>query len=288
MAQLIALPDQRAPGTTAPNNWWVHNGSVDWTQKTHGFVKTITAHGSSVSSTLDPGQSGNIYTSSDGWKVRASSSKSQTWYSMHYFGATAGVNLNSLGDNQNINSGNKSCWLRDVTGFVCQINGAPTLNGDFGSSSDAANDTCGRTKNVSVYGVYSTTGKKTKIMKFTDRGFKLASVYPAWNSVVSGEWKNFGYGLSSSDASYVINNKLMLMGWVVRVAHEKHCGNKTKNMTFRLRYMIPLVNSGGNSFSLQETGYDWLLAMPPDTPLSQAVNGHAGTAGSAGPTLFVK
>lgn len=291
MAQLIALPDQRKPNNNvSPASWWVHTASIKWTGDSRSNVSTITAHGSSVSSTTNPGGSGSIYTSSDGFKAKVNSSSTNSFYSMHYFGATGGLSFSSLNDNQTASTSNKACFIRDVTGFICEVNGAPTINGDFGSSGDSANDNCGVTRNISVYGVYVTPSRKTKILKFTDRGSKVHTSYINWNSTLTGSWQKFGYVLNSSDASLVVNSKLMLMGWVFRVEHKKTCGggNKNKNMAFRLRYTIPLISSAGTSFSLQETGYPWQLVMPPDTPLSTAVNGLGGTAGSAGPGLFVK
>ena len=275
MAQLVVIPDRRKPGSNEkPNSWMGHDGTIKWTQDGRSEVdKITTSTGHSFSKNISVGIQGSIYASSKGFSVRVQSKTDTEFHSYHYFGDTGGLTLSDLKPNQTVNGSNKACHVRDVTGFFCEINGKNTIDGDYGPSNDSANDGCGTTKNMRVFGIYIDSYKKTHIYQMTERGSKVQSGYHTWSSTIPGSWTRFGYFLPAADAQAVIDKKLMLVGWVIGVTHKKVCGNKQKNMTGRLRYMTPLVASDPSSISLQESGYPWQIVMPPTTTADKATRG---------------
>lgn len=288
MAELVVVPDQRVPGTSdLPNNWLSHDGTVKWTPDNRSNVTTITdSNGEASSSSINPGPNGSIYASSSGWSARVASSAEQDYRSNHYFGSTGGLSFGNLNSGQMVSGSNRSCWLRDVTGFFCQVSGAPTINNDYGSSGDSANDGCGKTKFFRIYGVYIDSNKNTHIYEMT-KGRKVQSSFYTYTDWAPSAWTKFGYVLTNSDAEKVIDKKLMLGGWCLGVVHRKDCGgNKvSKNMTARLRYMTPIVTSRADNYSQQEFGYPWQIAMPPDTTADKATGGWNG---SSPPPMYTK
>jgi phage anti-repressor protein len=287
MAQLVALPDQRKPSSnTKPNAWFVHNGTFKWTGDSRsevGKITTSTGHGFQANHNV--GVQGSIYASSKGFSARVNSKNEQDYNTYHYLGMAGGLTLSDLKPGQTASGSNKACYLRDVTGFFCEVNGKPTIDGDYGGTGDAANDNCGRAKNLRVFGIYIDSNKKTHIYQMTDRGRKVQSNWLDWNKELPNSWVQFGYLLPSSDAQQVIDKKLMLMAWVVAFTHKKVCGNKAKNMTGRIRYMTPLITSDPDSYSLQESGYPWQIAMRPDTTATAAAKGWDQ---SSPPPLYTK
>ena len=287
MAELVVVPDQRIPSeNNPPNNWLSHDGTVKWTPDNRTHVSTITeSNGRALSSTTDVGIQGSIYASSKGFSARLASSDTSDFRTLHFFGDTGGLSFGNLNPGQTVSGGNESCWLRDVTGFFCEINGSSTINNDYGGSGDSANDGCGLVRHIRVYGVYIDSQRKTHIFEMTS-GEKLQGIFHNYTDNVPGRWVKFGYRLTDTDAEKVINKKLMLGGWCVHALHKKTCGggNKSKNMTFRLRYMTPVVTSDRFNYSVGGN-YPWQIAMPPNTAAQKAVG---GLAGSSPPPMYTK
>jgi hypothetical protein len=287
MAQLVTLPDQRTPTSSisAPNNWMGHDGTIKWTPDSRSHVSKITSsQGGSESGSMDVGVNGSIYASSSGFSARVASKQDQDFRTFHYFGNKGGLSLGHLNPGQTVSGGNQSCWVRDVTGFFCQVNGAPTIDGDYGTDGDSANDSCGRTKHFRVYGIYIDSSKKTHIYEYT-KGDKLLREYYTYTEYAPNSWKNFGYKLPKRDAFKVVDQKLMLGGWCVTIVHRKTCGNKQKNMTGRIRYMTPIINSNPEFYSGQESGYPWQIVMPPNTSADTAKGGFDG---ASAPPMYTK
>ena len=287
MAELVVVPDQRIPSENVlPNSWLSHDGTVKWTPDNRSDVSTITdSNGQSLSSSINVATQGSIYASSSGFSARVSTSSTSDFRTSHFFGHTGGLSFGNLNPGQTVAGVNESCWLRDVTGFFCEINGSSTINNDYGSSGDSANDGCGLVKFFRVYGVYIDYQKKTHIFEFT-KGEKLQGIFHDYPNNVPGSWTKFGYRLTDTDAEKVINLKLMLGGWVLCAVHKKTCGgsNKSKNMTARLRYMTPIVTSDRFNYSVGGN-YPWQIVMPPDTIADKAVY---GLAGSYPPPMYTK
>ena len=275
MAQLVAIPSNRKPNSDQrPNSWMGHDGTIKWTPDTRSEVNKIsTSTGQEFSSNFNVGVEGSIYASSKGFSARVSTKTESDFHTYHYFGDTGGLTLSHLKPGQNASGSNKACHVRDVTGFFCEINGKSSIDGDYGSSSDSANDGCGSTKNIRVFAIYIDPDKKTHIYQMTDRGRKVQSSFHTWTDTLPGSWTRFGYLLPDSDAQAVIDKKLMLLGWVIAFTHRKTCGGKTKNLTGRVRYMTPLVTNDPSNYSLQEHGYPWQLVMPPGTSSDAARKG---------------
>ncbi len=265
MGILLTLPVGYKNGGLSPTSWPGGSGTTATfsnTSRANLGGSTSTDNGQTLSSSIDPGGSGSIYSTS-GFESNVQTKTTGYFYSKHFIGHKNG---NSIIKGSQILSSTQSTWTQNVIGFHCEISAKPT-----GSGSES--DGCGEVNQFRVCAVYSDSSSKVRIMEMTKPGIKISS--QGFQSTPGTSWTKFSYSLSSSDASKVINGGWYLYGWIFEFRHQKTCGggSKQKNCTGRLRYMRPLVSKSGSLGS----GYsEHQIILASNVTLSTVKSGSAG------------
>jgi len=240
--RVIALQTARKPTSSSDILTWIPGGpaEVSATSRTHIVGTYTSSNGYSAGENINPGGSGNIYTSSEGFSSNVQTKTNTQFYSLHFIGNNSGLTSGSnitgssfLGKTASTSiSGN---WTKTVVGFYCQISRKPSGSGDSA-------DGCGRTKTFRICAVYLDTNRQIRIMDMCEGGSKILG--HTWNTEPSGTgWYDMAYFVN--DRTSVISGGWRHLGWIINFTHYKNCGGnqQQKNCTGRVRYLTPLVSN---------------------------------------------
>jgi len=246
MSKLVTLYDSAKPRESVNVQYWAPAGVVEYgaTGAVHISGSYRSSNGYNSSENINAQRSGNIYTSSAGFISTVETSSTSLKYSHHFIGSASNSNLNNgvLTGSSLIGAGvynnAQACWTKKVKGFVCEVSNDPHP----ADGSDKA-DQCGAVESFRISGVFADNNGKIQIYDMTAGGTKIFG--HTWNTRPSGGWTKMCYYCNSNEMLDMYH-----LGWVVAFTHHKVCGGGTKNKycTGKVRYLQPLVSSGGGLY----------------------------------------
>jgi len=236
MSILVSCPDKYVQAALNPQDWPGSSQNANYTgsSRSHLSGNTSTNNGVTLGENINSGRGGSIYVDSGGFWAQVQTKTSSTFTSKHFVGTTS--NAGYVKEGNLIPSDQKSTWLRDVTGFHCEVSSSPPSGGG------SENDGCGKVEKIVICAVYADANRYCRIMDMCVKGVKKGE--HSYDST-PGSWKKMCYVLKESDANKVINGGWMLWGWVIEMKHRKTCGGSTKQKNCRgsIRYLRPIVSS---------------------------------------------
>lgn len=243
--KIVKLPEGRKPTSSSDVRRWGGDGfprETNKTNRTHIVGSYTSSNGQFSDETTNPGGTGNIYTSSDGFQANVQTKTSTIFYSQHYIGdpnigALSGGNITGSSLIGSSATSAQANWMKNVKGFVCEVSSNPTGSGDVA-------DGCGRVETVRISGVFADSNGKVRVYDMCAGGQKITGY--TWNTALGTSWQKMSYFVNSNDQL-----SMSLIGWIIQFAHHKHCGggSKQKNCTGRVRYLTPLVSTGGGLYT---------------------------------------
>ena len=239
--RVVTLQTARKPTTSSDISTWIPGGpaEVSATSRTHIEGNYTSSNGINIGENINPGGSGNIYTSSSGFSSNVNTKLISNYFSLHFIGNNSGLTSGSnitgsslVGKTASTSiSGN---WTKTVVGFYCQVS-----DKSAGSGSEA--DGCGTATTFRISAVYLDANRRVRIMDMCQGGTKILG--HTWNSRPGPTWKDMAY--FANDRASIINGGWMHLGWTLNFTHYKACGGgpKQKNCTANVRYLTPLVSN---------------------------------------------
>lgn len=244
MARLITLNDSRKPESSVDVKNWTPGGvvAVTNTEASHIVGEYTSSNGYTSGENINCYRVGNVYTSSDGFIGRVTTKTTSLFHSHHFIGSASNSNLsgsNLVGSSligAGVYNNARSCWIKNVKGFVCEISDAP-----YPQDGSAQADSSGGCETFRISGVFADNNGKIRIYDMTQGGTKIFG--HTWNTRPSNRnWHKMCYYCNSNEMLNMYH-----LGWVIAFTHKKYAGgnNVQKYCTGRVRYLQPLV-SGAN------------------------------------------
>ena len=239
--RVVTLQTARKPTTSSDISKWIPGGpaEVSATSRTHIEGNYTSSNGINIGENINPGGSGNIYTSSSGFSSNVNTKLISNYFSLHFIGNNSGLTSGSnitgsslVGKTASTSiSGN---WTKTVVGFYCQVS-----DKSAGSGSEA--DGCGTATTFRISAVYLDANRRVRIMDMCQGGTKILG--HTWNSRPGPTWKDMANFVN--DRASIINGGWMHLGWTLNFTHNKTGGGPPnfKNCTANVRYLTPLVSN---------------------------------------------
>ena len=211
---------------------------------THVTGSYTSSNGKPSSENINCQRAGNPFDDQYGFRATVSTSSNSKFFSQHFIGSTAHTALSGgviYGSNligANISNSATSCWVRQVKGFVCEINRGPIEGGT------SAGDGCGTCNTFRISGVYVDANGKLRVYDMCEGGTKILG--HTWNTHPPDRdtWYKMSYFCNTNDMLGMYH-----LGWILAFTHYRDCGSKTKNCTGRVRYLQPLVSENGSLYT---------------------------------------
>ena len=242
--RVVVLQTARKPTTSSDISTWIPGGpaEVSATSRTHIEGNYTSSNGINIGENINPGGSGNIYTSSSGFSSNVNTKLISNYFSLHFIGNNSGLTSGSnitgsslVGKTADASiSGN---WTKTVVGFYCQVSDKPA-----GSGAEA--DGYGQATTFRISAVYLDANRRVRIMDMCQGGTQILG--HTWNTRPGPTWKDMAY--FANDRASIINGGWMHLGWTLNFTHVKTGGGPPnfKNCTANVRYLTPLVSNSSD------------------------------------------